>query len=187
MYLSVRSVCASRMVSSDSLVSQARDVWIKPPLTIRDMRFFSDLGSRIISLRAALIGNDDRRRRLGWRRSRFRLRNRLGFRDRNRLRIGIRQRLGIGRRRLDAPDSRVGGGAGRISTPATSIDRNARTGRSAGFAFGRKKPNSLRKKLESIDRPTRQPAPHRRGRADGRLSSAARCVIAATPKPTNQA
>src|SRR3954471_14881216 len=49
MYLSVRSVCASRMVSSDSLVSQARDVWIKPPLTIRDMRFFSDLGWGIIS------------------------------------------------------------------------------------------------------------------------------------------
>src|SRR3954470_13218567 len=55
MYLSVRSVCASRMVSSDSLVSQARDVWIKPPLTIRDMRFFSDLGSRIISLSATMI------------------------------------------------------------------------------------------------------------------------------------
>src|SRR3954464_11912908 len=49
MYLSVRSVCASRMVSSDSLVSQARDVWIKPPLTIRDIRFFSDLGRGIIS------------------------------------------------------------------------------------------------------------------------------------------
>src|SRR5258708_36537881 len=49
MYLSVRSVWAKRMVSSDSLVSQARDVWIKPPLTIRDMRFLSDLGSRIIA------------------------------------------------------------------------------------------------------------------------------------------
>src|SRR4051795_10280079 len=49
MYLSVRSVCASRMMSSDSLVSQARDVWIKPPLTIRDMRFFSDLGLGIVS------------------------------------------------------------------------------------------------------------------------------------------
>src|SRR3954447_11550155 len=49
MYLSVRSVCASRMVSSDSLVSQARDVWIKPPLTIRDIRFFSDLGLGIVS------------------------------------------------------------------------------------------------------------------------------------------
>jgi len=30
-------------------VSQARDVWIKPPLTIRDMCFLSDLGSRIIA------------------------------------------------------------------------------------------------------------------------------------------
>src|SRR5438874_1576778 len=55
MYLSVRSVCARRMVSSDSLVSQARDVWIKPPLTIRDMRFFSDLGFAIISLSATMI------------------------------------------------------------------------------------------------------------------------------------
>src|SRR6266404_2751206 len=32
------------MVSSESLLSQARDVWIKPPLMIRDIRFLSDLG-----------------------------------------------------------------------------------------------------------------------------------------------
>src|SRR3954452_20802363 len=54
-------------------------------------------------LTRTLIGNDDHRRRFGWRRRRFRLRNRLGFGDRNGLRIGIRQRLGIGGRRWRWP------------------------------------------------------------------------------------
>src|SRR6185295_13045429 len=56
MYFKVRSVCALRMVSRDSLTSQAREVWIKPHFTIRDMCFFSDLGSRIISLIAGAGG-----------------------------------------------------------------------------------------------------------------------------------
>src|SRR5436190_21907255 len=49
MYLRVRSVCALRMVSIDSLTSQAREVWMRPHFTIRGIRFFSDLGAGIIS------------------------------------------------------------------------------------------------------------------------------------------
>src|SRR4051794_23824623 len=47
-------------------------------------------------LTRTVISDDDRGRRFGRRRRRFRLRNRLGFGDWNRLRIRIRQRLGIG-------------------------------------------------------------------------------------------
>src|SRR5438309_4604781 len=50
MYLRVRSVCALRMVSIDSVTSQAREVWMRPHFTIRGIRFFSDLGSAIIAL-----------------------------------------------------------------------------------------------------------------------------------------
>src|ERR1043165_8338106 len=62
MYLRVRSIWALRMVSIDSLLSAAREVWIKPHFTIRGIFRFSDLGSGIISL---MEGTGDRGRGTG--------------------------------------------------------------------------------------------------------------------------
>src|SRR4051794_7714703 len=141
MYLSVRSVCASRMVSSDSLVSQARDVWIKPPLTIRDMRFFSDLGLWIIALSRGrssatmiVVGGSG------------------GGGAGSGCGIGSGSVIGTGSgsESGNGPGSVCGGsggGSAGTSTAASSITVTAFDGGGAGFGFGSKKPNSFRKKL----------------------------------------
>src|SRR4051812_4879624 len=135
MYLSVRSVCASRMVSSDSLVSQARDVWIKPPLTIRDIRFFSDLGLAIISLSRGrssatmIVGGGSGGGGAG---------SGCGIGSGSVIGIGSGSESGNG-----SGSAGDGCGGAGISTPATSMTVTG----SAGFAFGSKKPNSFRKKL----------------------------------------